>query len=180
MQREWCKQSEEYKLIAKVYKHMYTKRNKVPYINHINEGLDILEAIGGSYNAQLAYCLHPIFQSDDLFLRMVRDPRTPQGITKLSQMAVALAVEYRHIANDSLSNDILVLQDANSIRLSPIKDVNDMLIADKVQNRKDFELYNLDHPRANELKVYFRNWLEKLGISEERYQELKGMINGNG
>ena len=47
-------------------------------------------------------------------------------------------------------------------------------IADKIQNRKDFELYHeLTHPRSKELIQYFKNWLEKLGVSEEAYQEYK-------
>jgi hypothetical protein len=49
-----------------------------------------------------------------------------------------------------------------------------MLIADKVQNRKDFELYHeATHPRSKELAMYFRLWLEKLGVSEENYQQYK-------
>lgn len=56
-------------------------------------------------------------------------------------------------------------------------DVQHMLIADKVQNRKDFECYHLGtHPRSAERLPYFKNWLEVLGISESRYQELAGLI----
>jgi hypothetical protein len=48
-----------------------------------------------------------------------------------------------------------------------------MLIADKGQNRKDFELHHArTHPRAAELRSYFANWLGRLTISETRYQEL--------
>ncbi len=55
--------------------------------------------------------------------------------------------------------------------ISPLPEVNQMLIADKIQNRKDFELYHQKtHPRNQELQLYFRNWLEKSGISEDRYQ----------
>ena len=49
-----------------------------------------------------------------------------------------------------------------------------MLIADKIQNRKDFELYHLGkHERSSELEQYFKNWLERLNITEEFYQEIK-------
>jgi hypothetical protein len=49
-----------------------------------------------------------------------------------------------------------------------------MLIADKIQNRKDFELYHLGkHERSSELDSYFKNWLERLDITEEFYQETK-------
>lgn len=53
-----------------------------------------------------------------------------------------------------------------------------MLIVDKVQNRKDFELYHLGkHKRSNELNQYFKNWLERLSISEDKYHHLKQLIS---
>lgn len=40
-----------------------------------------------------------------------------------------------------------------------------MLVADKVQNYKDFSLYHADtHPRAKELERYFQNWFCRLNI----------------
>ena len=52
-----------------------------------------------------------------------------------------------------------------------------ILIADKIQNRKDFELYHLGkHERSDELDSYFKNWLERLNISEEFYQETKNEL----
>jgi hypothetical protein len=52
-----------------------------------------------------------------------------------------------------------------------------MLIADKIQNRKDFELYHKDiHERSDELKQYFFNWLWRLGVWEGNYQEFKKSI----
>jgi len=48
-----------------------------------------------------------------------------------------------------------------------------MLVADKVQNRKDFLAYHKGtHARSDELDYYFKLWLRRLDISEERYQEL--------
>jgi len=44
-------------------------------------------------------------------------------------------MEYRSVANDYLSTRII--SDVQEIRLSPLPDVQDMLIADKVQNYKD-------------------------------------------
>jgi hypothetical protein len=55
--------------------------------------------------------------------------------------------------------------------LSPLEEVNKMLVADKIQNRKDFEIYHKEnHPRAVELDKYFKNWLLKLSVTEEKYQ----------
>ncbi len=65
-------------------------------------------------------------------------------------------------------------QIGNEIRLSPIIEVNQMLMADKLQNRKDFEIYQEGiHERSSELKQYFMNWFKRLEISEEMYQNIK-------
>ncbi|MDJ1501575.1 hypothetical protein [Xanthocytophaga agilis] len=65
------------------------------------------------------------------------------------------------------------------IRLSPLNEVNQMLIADKIQNRKDFERYHQQsHARSEELTIYFANWLKRLGISEEKYQHYCHQLPG--
>ena len=52
-----------------------------------------------------------------------------------------------------------------------------MLIADKIQNRKDFQLYHLGtHTRSEQLDQYFKNWLEKLEVSEDFYNETKSFL----
>ena len=52
-----------------------------------------------------------------------------------------------------------------------------MLVADKVQNRKDFLAFHEGiHERTLELDYYFKYWLEALQITEEMYEELvKGL-----
>lgn len=43
------------------------------------------------------------------------------------------------------------------------RDLNDMLLADKIQNRKDFRMYHLGkHERSDELEAYFNLWIEWL------------------
>lgn len=163
----------EYYVISDHYGGKIAKRSGVQLMNHIDEGLAILEWIGASEVAKRAYCIHPIVQSDvDLYnnygyggiLTPVRDP-----------LVIIAAIEYRSVANEYLSTRSIT--NVDEIRLSPLKVVNDMLIADKIQNRKDFELYHEGtHPRSEELAQYFRNWLERLGISEEFYQETKSRL----
>ena len=66
-----------------------------------------------------------------------------------------------------------MLAGAADIALSPLADVNAMLVADKVQNRKDFIAHHrATHPRSAELDCYFALWLERLGVTEARYAEL--------
>ena len=158
----------EYGLAAAFYGDTVTDRARIHFMNHIDEGLFVLENIGGSDLAKRAYILHPLVQGDEDLERfwhsacpsMLSDPTV-----------LALALEYRNIANNHLSYHPPPSE--APFYKSPLKDVNDMLIADKVQNRKDFELYHEGaHPRWVRLASYFREWLEKLDVSEKQYQEL--------
>lgn len=162
----------EYRLIENHYGDTRSKRSDVLYMNHIDEGLAILQWLGTTAEAKTAYCLHPIFQTDnDLDCARFYSDKWKE----CHPTSILLALEYRSVANEYLSPKDDVLPSA--IRLSPLKEVNDMLIADKVQNRKDFELYHeTTHPRSKELARYFRNWLERLEVSEEQYAEYKGML----
>jgi len=169
----WAKRSVlELRMVEKFYGECTSMRSKVPLINHIYEGLRVLKHIGASENAMCAYCLHPILQGDrelahnfEVVLEHIRDPHV-----------IALVMEYRSVANEYLSGR-LDEAEIKQIRLSPIKDVNDMLIADKAQNRKDFELYHWGtHPRWQQLDAYFKLWLRALDISERKYRKLVGIM----
>lgn len=157
----------EYRAIAAAYEGRTTQRSGVSLMRHIDDGLAILARISASTAAMRAYCLHPLLQADeDLVLR------APQ-ITTLSDdpYVILLAIEYRNVANAALSTR--ELRSAADIALSPLSEVNDMLIADKVQNRRDFERYHrATHARSAELDLYFRRWIERLGVTEQRYLEL--------
>lgn len=163
----------EYSAIAQLYGSQKAKRSDVYLMNHIDEGLAVLDWINASTEAKKAYCLHPIYQGDtDLAKNYYENNTLP---SRCSGRALVLALEYRNIANDYLSKRSI--QSLDEIRLSPLKDVNDMLIADKIQNYKDFELYHKGtHPRSKELDQYFKNWLEKLGVCDERYQHYKKLL----
>jgi len=140
-------------------------------MNHINEGIAVLDDICASEDAMQAFCIHPMLQADeDLAQNLSYVAR------HVPAYVVALAIEYRSVANEYLSPKIGTVDE---IRLSPLKEVNDMLIADKVQNSKDFYLYHSDtHERADELRQYFNEWLHRLDIDPEYYAELCGVIEG--
>lgn len=154
----------EYDIISNFYGNQKANRSGVDLMNHIDEGLFILEKIGASELAKKAYCLHPILQSDEALLEnydLLKD---------VDVKVIICLMEYRSVANEYLSKR--KINSIDEIRLSPLKDVNDMLIADKIQNKKDFELYHKDtHPRSSELSEYFDNWLIRLNISDDFYSE---------
>lgn len=163
-----------YQAILKHYGEKTAKRSRVPLINHIDEGLIILDRIGASLEAQAAYCIHPIVQSDEA-LRMcfIRDSDEEQLLKDIDVRVIILALEYRSSANSYLSHD-----KPEDLKMSPLPEVRDMLIADKIQNYKDFTLHHLGtHPRSAELKVYFENWLKILEISKEQYHEFTKLIS---
>lgn len=159
----------EYHAITEFYRGRVAERSQVPLMNHIDEGLFILRLRNNDpVNTPLlesAWCAHPLFQnSGDTLANM-------HLIPNMWPMVVALVFEYRNIANASLSAK--TMHSIHDIDLSPLPLVNELLVADKVQNRKDFETYHKGtHPNSKRLDRYFRFWLERLDVSEHTYQEL--------
>ena len=155
----------EYFLIYEYYKDKKAKRSGVPYLNHIDEGLMILDKMNASEDAKRAFCIHPILQ-DDITL----EENIPL-VKGCALNVVILCMEYRNVANRGLQ--CFQVDDPAHIYLGPLKEVRDMLIADKVQNRKDFLKYHLKtHPKSKELDIYFKNWLRALGVTERIYEDL--------
>lgn len=161
---EWV----EYKLIEQFYQDRKAIRSGLYYMNHIDEGLVVMRDRGASEEAQRAFCLHPMFQSDE---DLPRGLEAIQGVGTLGPKALLLAMEYRNIANQTLSSRNI--QDVTQIPLSPLREVQEMLVADKVQNYKDFLLCHYGrHPRSAELVRYFQNWLLRLGIPRGEFSRL--------
>lgn len=160
-----------YELISDHYGDKCAKRSKVRLMNHIDEGIAILQKLGADESTIDAYTVHPLFQDDSAL------ESNEKSMSLLSGDVMGLVMEYRRVANDFLPskiskyNDDEIIPD-HSISLSPLTRVNTMLIADKVQNRKDFLLYNYNHERSDELDYYFKYWLSSLGVSEEQYNRL--------
>jgi len=160
----------EYGLVAQLYGDRRARRSQVSYMVHIDQGLAILTAIGASEAAHRAYALHPLVQTDEA-LAAHFDTVLDAGPT-LHPRSIGLAMEYRSVANAFLSpmESHPGYDDPNLIRLSPLPEVNQMLVADKVQNYQDFLHHHRDtHPRADVLHRYFRAWLSRLDISEPQF-----------
>lgn len=169
----------EYRMIVAHYGSRTAKRSQVPLINHIEEGLIILQAIGASENAMRAFCLHPLLQADvDLpnFEKLVvQDFYAYHPTFEPSPWVVVLAMEYRAVANAYLVTH--ASKSWSSPKLSCLPEVNDMLIADKVQNRKDFIIYHKGtHENSAQLDLYFKLWLKALGVTDEQYQKLTALL----
>lgn len=166
----------EYRAISDYYGNRKAKRSGIPLISYIDEGLMILTWIGATQIAKRAFCLHPLFQkNEDLAANL---PRSSSLTDDLQVQVLGTVLEYRSIANAYLSTR--VIQNTNEIQLGPLTDVRDMLVADKVQNNKDFLVAHSDsHPRSEELNQYFLNWLQKLNISISQFEEWSRKLRVN-
>lgn len=83
-------------------------------------------------------------------------------------------MEYRGYNFGKLSRSNITLDTTKS----PFAVVNSALVADKIQNRKDFELYHKKtHPNSSELDSYFKTCLAVLGATEDFYAYLVERLN---
>jgi hypothetical protein len=158
----------EYEMIQSEYGDRRAKRSGVFLMNHIDEGIYIMHKNSTSRLSQKAFCLHPLLQADEDLVK-----HFDFVVPKCDKFAVALALEYRNIANQWLSDKVWI-DDTGLMPQAvyetyppsaPLKGVMNMLVADKIQNYKDFLLYHrATHPRSDALDTYFKCWLNKLGV----------------
>lgn len=156
-----------YAAIAAVYGERRARRSGRRLMAHVDEGLYLLGVFGASPVELDAWCLHPLVQLDD-DLRATWD-RGADVFDGIAPRAVLLAMAYRETANAYLSGHARPAVMPHS----PLPEVQRLLRADKVQNRKDFERHlRGDLPRSDRLDAYFGDWLAALGVSEARYVAL--------
>lgn len=149
----------EYNLIKEFYGVQRAKRSGVLLMNHIDEGLKILDQINATERAKKAYCLHPLLQSDEAFNQNIN-----MSFENVFTDVIILTMEYRRVANSYLSKN----NKSDFVGFS-CEEVRQMLIADKIQNYKDFMLYHYaTHQRSDELHTYFNNWFDLLGVNYEK------------
>lgn len=179
-----------YRAIQAFYGERAARRSGVRLMDHIDQGLIVLDQLGSVDFVKRAFCLHPLFQADQELttagLEFVNNgPDDPYDLV--------LVMEYRQRANAWLSDKVrrVVLMRSNGEKLvtdsieyigapnpGPLIGVRNMLIADKVQNYKDFRTYHFGtHARSEELDRYFKTWLSTLGIDSQRFDELWAAID---
>lgn len=169
--------NKHYAAICEYYGERKAARSGVPLIRHIEEGLCLLDATGAGKRAMEAFCVHPLLQDDDALVQAV-GPGSVFARHDIDPMVAVLAMEYRRVANAYLSHHCK--GDADEFECSPLPEVNAMLVADKVQNRKDFDIHHLgSHQNSAVLQRYFANWLRRLDISETRYGQLIALLDGD-
>lgn len=164
-------------VIEDYYKDKKAKRTQVPYINHIYEGLNVLNNINADIISQIVYILHPIFQTEskeEVFRILVNNF---WGMEKLDDEEFSEIIKYgflyKKYANSYLSKDHKILSKLDYDPNMP-KYIKEALIADKVQNYKDFLIYHKGtHPNSDLLDDYFKTWLICLGISQQDFDRLK-------
>lgn len=170
------KQSRAYADISEFYGERRAERSRVPLMDHIRDGLVVLDQINASFHAMQAWCLHPMFQADKDLAQTVR---CFGPFWEHEPHVLLLVMEYRYRANAWLSEKVQRPPMAvGTPAAGDLEEVWHMLIADKVQNRKDFLTHHKGtHPRSAELELYFGHWLLALDVDEAEFNKLCAAID---
>lgn len=160
-----------YEIISSAYENKKANRSGMFYMNHIDEGLKILDAyclISGPRISE-AWSVHPIVQGD---LELNAAVRTGL-INEIRSDVLCLAMEYRSWANAHLSS-----HPSKVPSYGTLSETRYLLIADKIQNRKDFDLYLKGRiPNSERLEEYFKEWFDVLNISEHAYHDVTHLLS---
>ena len=163
----------EYAMISRIYGDRKSKRGKQFLMNHIDEGAALIAYLSKATTTpndilMKAWALHPVLQDNEPYMQnMAECERT------CDPRAVELAIRYRQAANMYLSG---IYRGPNDLLPEFGEDVGILLIADKVQNYKDMQMFNRHHPKYQILSGYFENWLNVLSISQEEFLHLTQML----
>jgi len=162
-----------YNLIYEYFKDKRTSKS-VSYMKHIDEGIKILENINAGKLTIEAYILHPFIQCFNLkgangkIIMTQEEMEKYFNIYEIEPEIIAKLFLYRKFANSYLCSsetDYISYKQVKFllIGLHNYQDIVKMLIADKIQNYKDFLKYRKnDHKRSKELDYYFNIWLKVL------------------
>lgn len=159
-----------YNVISEFYKDKQTSKG-IPYINHIDEGVGHLENLHVSDVIVNAFILHPFVQCVNLqgtYKECLLTEKELEKHINIFEIKPEIAYElllYRKFANSYLcrpeTDNYSIIEAYEDVKeLANYQGTIRMLIADKLQNFKDFLLYRKDnHPRSMYLNTYFTYWL---------------------
>ena len=175
-----------YHIIESYYKDKKTSKG-VPYINHIDEGIEILKDLKADPITIQSYILHPFIQcvnlkgADGKIILTKKKMKKYLDIYSINPAVTGNLFLYRKFANAYLcrpETDNLSLIDIKKrlYGLERYPNIIDMLITDKLQNFKDFMKYRQDHPRYDQLFRYFNMWLYILRTYPSSYYFLNSYI----
>lgn len=159
--------------IEHFYGNKRAERSRVPLINHIHEGCAIIDALCYTWFnfrereinlLKASFCIHPIIQPD-----VHRPEMWKTLVNHLPPRVVESAATYARCANAYLccpENDWVSTTEEVHLKVKPhlpTRDTYVLLMADKLQNRKDFMRYHYGkHERSDQLHFYFELWLKYL------------------
>ena len=156
--------TKEWEITRNVLSVRRSERTAVNYFEHVEEGVKILQMLNAPLLVQQAFVIHPLLQHDDALVENL------PHVIYFNSLALVLCMEYRRVANLGTRKNI---RDTWEISLSPMPEVNLMLVADKIQNRKLYETrLPKDDPDYDEIGRYFMKWMDALSIPEHEYQRL--------
>lgn len=147
--------SDEFAAISDFYGDRRAKRSGVHLIDHIIEGCQLLNSWGRSTFDQRIFCIHPLVQENETI-----------GF-ELDERIERFATEYKQKANRYLCRpDTDWIVDPTDLQ-NHLGNMTQccawLLLADKVQNQKDFREYHwFTHERSTQLERYFNVWIETL------------------
>lgn len=169
------KTTPEYREIEKLYGDRTAQRSGVKLMHHIDEGVAVIEAIStlienefDVFAAKRAYALHPLLQTSE----MLEEHGTRLATCGIPALSILHAMEYRARANGWLSDKVDKGVLTGRPNAGPLMEVWAMLVADKVQNYKDFLIHHKGHARYDDLDLYFKTWFAELDIDPPLFSEL--------
>jgi hypothetical protein len=145
-----------YSCIENYYGSAKAKRSGIPYINHIDEGCGILYLLNASSAAKEAFMLHPIYQAGD-----------NTGNTSINMLSINMAKDYALIANKCLRHNYKDVHYTVLEEYLECESIKHMLIADKIQNYKDFKNHIKKYEERRDIEEYFLWWFDTLGVSHK-------------
>ena len=173
--------SPEYQAIRTHHADRVAKGSGVALLQRIDEGLIILSELDATEAAMRAFCLHPLFQSDEDLVHYGQEYMNNEDA---DPFVILLVMEFRSRANawpvDRVQRapDGLGMRSDDRPSAGPLEAVKHMLIADKVQHRKDFIRHHRGkHSCSDALDLYFDRWLEALDVNRTEYEELCAAID---